>query len=222
LLSVRATADEQHERGAILSSERQRLRALKLRARLARVGSCFTYGVRVARMKDLLTALALLLALGGCEGALWMRNPLQIPNGFGPARACGFQVFQELDSSMQPGVSAGHHVLVSAWPYWWKEPQVGDVVAFVYPRDAALADLKRIVAGAGSTVELRQGVLYVDGRPYTSASESAFVGRFHRFTSPQIIPPHSYFMMGDNAPSSEDSRSYGVISRDRIIGKQWL
>src|SRR5579871_6806757 len=114
-------------------------------------------------MKDLLTALALLLALGGCEGALWMRNPLQVPNGFGPARACGFQVFQELDNSMQPGVSAGHHVLVSAWPYWWEEPQVGDVVAFVYPRDAALADLKRIVAGAGSTVEIRQGVLYVDG-----------------------------------------------------------
>lgn len=173
-------------------------------------------------MKDLLTALALLLALGGGEGALWMRNPLHVPPGFRPARACGFQVFEELDSSMEPAVSEGHHVLVSAWPYWWKEPRVGDVVAFVYPRDPTIADLKRVVAGAGSTVEIRQGVLYVDGKPSSSASDPAVVSRFYRLSSPQIIPPHSYFVMGDNAPSSEDSRSYGVIPRDRIIGKQWL
>jgi signal peptidase I len=173
-------------------------------------------------MKDLLTALIFLLALAGIEAALWMRNPLQIPDGFLPARASGLQVFEELDGSMEPAVPAGHHVLVSAWPYWLKEPQVGDVIAFVYPRDAALADLKRIVACGGSTVEVRQGAVYVDGKLQQSGAGRAGASRLNSFFPPRVIPAGSYFVLGDNAAFSEDSRSYGVIPRDRIIGKQWL
>jgi len=173
-------------------------------------------------MRDLLTALVFLLALGGVEGALWMRNPLQVPEGFLPARAVGFQVFQELDSSMEPGVPTGHHVLVSAWPYWLKKPQVGDVIAFVYPHDPAQADLKRILACAGATVEIRPGGVYVDGILRQSVPAGAVVSRFYSFSAPRVIPADSYFVMGDNAAVSEDSRSYGVIVRSRIIGKQWL
>jgi signal peptidase I len=173
-------------------------------------------------MKDLLTALIFLLALAGIEGALWLRNPLQIPNGFLPARAFGLQVFEELDGSMEPAVPTGHHVLVSAWPYWLKEPQVGDVIAFVYPRDPGLADLKRVVACAGSTVEIRQGAVYVDGKLRQSGTGPASVSRFNSLSPPRVIPAGSYFVLGDNSTFSEDSRSYGVIPRDRIIGKQWL
>ncbi len=173
-------------------------------------------------MKDLLTALVFLLALAGIEGVLWMRNPLRIPDGFLPARAFGLQVFEELDGSMEPAVPTGHHVLVSAWPYWLRKPQVGDVIAFVYPRDAALADLKRIVACAGSTVEIRQGVVYVDGKLQQSGAARVGMSRFNSLFPPRVIPADSYFVLGDDAAFSEDSRSYGVIPRDRIIGKQWL
>lgn len=107
-------------------------------------------------MRDLLSVLLILLLLG-LEVALWVVNPLHIPPAFVPARALGVQIFQQMDASMEPTVPEGEHVLVSAWAYWSHEPQVGDVVAFQYPANPTVADLKRIVATGGSTVESETG-----------------------------------------------------------------
>jgi signal peptidase I len=172
-------------------------------------------------MKESMLLLLLLVLLGLFEFGLWTGNPMHVPSGFVPARAFGLQVFQELGGSMEPAVPVGRHVLVAAWPYWWREPQVGDVIAFSYPRDPALADLKRIVAAGGSTVEIRRGVLYVDGTPHASQAPQA-ASWFYNSMPARTIPLNSYFVLGDNRGQSEDSRSYGVIARDRIIGKQWL
>jgi signal peptidase I len=173
-------------------------------------------------MRDLLIAVSMLLVLGAGEGALWLRNPMHVPEGFMPARACGFQVFRELDGSMEPAVAVGRHVLVSSWSYWWNEPQVGDVVAFAYPRDPAVADLKRIVAQGGSTVEIKQGVVYVDGKPLERGSTAELPSRFYRLAAARVVPPDSYFVLGDNPAQSEDSRSYGFVPRGLVIGKRWL
>ncbi|HUN27342.1 MAG TPA: signal peptidase I [Steroidobacteraceae bacterium] len=172
-------------------------------------------------MKDGLTLL-FLLALIGSETALWITNPMHIPTAFVTARALGLQLFSEPGDSMAPTVRSGEHVLVSSWPYWKSPPKVGDVVAFVDPLDPSVADLKRIVAGGGSTVEIRGGVTYVDARPQAlppNAQESATA------TEPDIsrwrVPAGSYFVLGDNRDQSVDSRTYGFIARTRIIGKMW-
>lgn len=173
-------------------------------------------------MRDLFTVL-LILALIGVEAALWITNPLHIPAAFVPARALGVQVFQEMDGSMEPALAAGEHVLVSSWAYWKHEPQVGDVVAFQYPPDPSIADVKRIVAAGGSSVEIRNGTTYVDGQP---TSEPYVLARV-RLTPdsltmrPMRVPAGSYFVMGDNRDRSRDSRDYGVIPRERLIGKLW-
>jgi signal peptidase I len=167
-------------------------------------------------VKDVITFVVLLLIVGS-EALLWTRNPMHIPAGYFPARAFGLQVFQEPGASMEPAVPTGHHVLISSWAYWKSEPRIGDIVAFTYPFDSTVADLKRIVARGGSTIEIRDGVVYVDGKP-SPASSSPFPS--HISMPRRRVPADRYFVLGDDLEQSADSRNYGAIARDRIIGKQ--
>jgi len=165
-------------------------------------------------MRDVITLPVIALVIG-IEIFVWVRNPMHVPSAFLPARAFGLQVFQELGPSMEPAVSSGHHLLVSSWSYWKGDPQVGDVIAFAYPLDPSVADLKRIVATPGATVEIRDGVTLVDGRPAGLTNPTV------RSMPRMQIPAGRYFVLGDNASQSEDSRSYGLIARASIIGKRW-
>ena len=172
-------------------------------------------------MKPVLTLLALALVIG-LEVVLWVTNPMHIPNSFLPARAFGLQLFREPGPAMQPTVRADQRVLVASWPYWHQQPRVGDIVAFAYPADPAIADVKRIVASGGSTVEMRDGMLFVDGKKQQEPYLNPSGGRTRRDMHIESIPADSYFVMGDNRDVSEDSRNYGFIARDRIIGRQWF
>ena len=171
-------------------------------------------------MRHIVT-LVLLLVIVGAEAAMWVVNPLHVPEAFLPARALGVQMFDEPGTAMQPGLAAGRSIIVSSWAYWHDSPRVGDIVAFAYPRDASVADVKRIVAVGGSTVEIRGGVLYVDGsrpdEPYLDAGSA----QTDRSMAKLTVPPDCYFVMGDKRDDSEDSRNYGCIARDRIIGRLW-
>lgn len=164
--------------------------------------------------------LLLLLLLVAAEATLWVRNPMNIPEAFLTARAFGFQVFRETGPSMAPAILPDHEVLVSSWSYWNAEPHVGDIVAFVYPEDPSIADLKRVVATGGSSIEIREGVTYINGERYpepylqSPPTERQFMRKLQ-------VPRAGYFVMGDNRDPSEDSRNYGVIMRGRIIGKLW-
>lgn len=173
-------------------------------------------------MRDIFT-IAFVVLLVAVEVVLWRSNPMHIPVTFVPARAFGVQVFQQMDSSMEPAVPAGEHVLVSAWPYWRSEPQVGDIIAFQYPSNPTVADLKRVVAIGGSTVAIRDGTIYVDGKalqePYLSARPHLAHDSLEM--SATQIPSGAFFVMGDNRDASRDSRDYGPIPRDRILGKRW-
>lgn len=161
-----------------------------------------------------------ILLIFAAEVALWVDNPMRIPKGFMPARAFGLQMFKEQDSSMKPAISPGQYVIVSAWPYWRHEPQVGDVVAFRYPPNPTVADVKRIVAVGGSTVGMRNGIVYVDGKSERGALQRYLAAPVDGSDMPAMrVPRGSYFVLGDDGAASEDSRDYGVIQRDHIIGE---
>lgn len=162
----------------------------------------------------------MLALLVGLEAFLWITNPMHIPATFVPARAFGVQLFREPGPAMEPTVPAEQRVLVSFWPYWTRQPRVGDIVAFAYPPDPSIADVKRIVATGGSTVAIRDGVLFVDGRPQENPQPKVSGGRTRGDLRMESVPANSYFVMGDNRNVSEDSRNYGFIARDRIIGKR--
>jgi signal peptidase I len=171
-------------------------------------------------MKDFLLLLLVVL-VAGSEATLWYRNPMHVPPDFLPARAVGLQLFHEPSTSMEPTVLSGRHVIVSAWAYWRDEPKVGDIVAFVYPDDPSLADLKRVIAVGGSTIEIKGGKVYVDDRPITEPYVQSSIDNTYRSLSKRLVPENSFFVMGDNRDGSEDSRDYGAIPRERIIGKLW-
>jgi signal peptidase I len=117
--------------------------------------------------------------------------------------------------SMEPTLVGGDTVLVAKWCRWATGWGSGDVVALRAPDDGALV-VKRIVATAGQRVGLRDGRLAVDGRAAPSdAVSDALDGVYF---GPVRVPPRTVFVMGDNRARSVDSRAFGSVGEDSIMG----
>jgi len=134
------------------------------------------------------------------------------------ARTFVAEPFSIPSQSMSPTVARGDHVLVDKLAYRGEEtPRAGDVVVFRAPRTDEIM-LKRVVAVGGQAVEIRDGVLFVDGRrrvePYANADaiDSVFFG-------PVRVTAGSVFVLGDNRGDSRDSRKLGAVPVDDVIGR---
>jgi signal peptidase I len=132
-------------------------------------------------------------------------------------RAVVAEPFRIPSGSMAPTLVPGDSVLVDKTAYRRGPPGTGDLVAFHAPGSGEVL-LKRIVALGGQTVGLADGVLVVDGRrrhePYADpqAIDSVYFG-------PVRVPHGTVFVMGDDRGDSVDSRQFGPVARDRIIGR---
>ena len=173
----------------------------------------------------MIVALALGLALAI---QAWLVKPYQIPS-----------------QSMEPTLDVGQRVLVNRFLYRLSDPSIGDIIVFhppagaeegaqcgvAHPAQEACPQptegkssenfIKRIVAGPGDTLSVRDGHPVVNGvektdEPYTNPCGN---GSVCNLPKPIRIPPDHYFMMGDNRGQSDDSRFWGPIPRDWIIGK---
>jgi signal peptidase I len=171
-----------------------------------------------------IVALALGLALGI---QAFLIKPYQIPSG-----------------SMEPTLDIGQRVLVNRFIYHFKSPQIGDIVVFHPPAGAERGSecgvprdpkqpcpkptpeedsqnfIKRIVAGPGDRVSIRNGHPVVNGKmaqeDFTLPCQG---GAACNLPKPITVPPGDYFMMGDNRGSSDDSRFWGPVPQDWFIGK---
>lgn len=121
-------------------------------------------------------------------------------------------------ASMAPTLRQGDSVLVDKLAYrGGRTPGAGDLVVFHAPRTGALT-LKRVVATAGQTVGIEDGLLVVDGRrpaePYTTpgAIDSVYFG-------PVRVPAGAVFVLGDNRADSVDSRSFGPVRERDVVGR---
>ena len=129
---------------------------------------------------------------------------------FEPVRVSG--------ASMETTLWDGERMFVEKVSLWFTEPERGEIVICRYPNDPRNI-VKRIVAMPGETVEIRWGVLYVNGKPL---DESAYwEGPIQGNYGPAVVPEGHVFVMGDNRLVSLDSRSAGVgpIPFERIIGR---
>ncbi|MCL6553415.1 MAG: signal peptidase I [Firmicutes bacterium] len=129
------------------------------------------------------------------------------------------QAYQVEQSSMEPTLLPHDRVLVNKLVYRLRAPRPGDVVVLRYPRDPTRNYIKRLVAGPGARVEIRAGQLVIDDRP---VEEVYLNGRPTGDWGPEVVPPDSYFVLGDNRNSSEDSRAFGFLRRDQIVGPAML
>lgn len=140
-------------------------------------------------------------------------------------RAFIVQAFWIPSGSMIPTLEIGDRVLVAKFWKWIAEPARGSLYVFRYPRDRDRDFVKRVIALPGDTVDIRDGVVYVNG----SALDEPYVKNHDRFTlnagpnrifksAPFTVPDGHYFMLGDNRPNSQDGRFWGFVPDDDIHG----
>jgi signal peptidase I len=130
------------------------------------------------------------------------------------------QVTEVRQRSMEPTLLQGDRVLVSKVDYRFAAPQPGDIVVFNPTTDVQIPYVKRVVAVAGETVELRSGQLFVNGQPRSfSGAHGLTTAQSPEIKYPLLVPAGEFFAMGDNREASSDSRSFGPQPYDRIIGK---
>jgi len=130
------------------------------------------------------------------------------------------QPFYIPSGSMEPSLMVQDHIIVNKLSYRFWEPQRGDIVVFKYPRDTKRDFVKRLIGKPGEEVVIRNSQLYIDGKPIAENYLPEGL-KFNDF-GPVKVPENSFLMLGDNRNSSDDSRVWGPLPRDLIIGKAVL
>jgi signal peptidase I len=130
------------------------------------------------------------------------------------------QVTEVRQRSMEPTLLQNDRVLVSKVDYRFVTPAPGDMVVFNPTIETQIPYVKRIIAIAGETVELRDGNLWVNGRlRFFAQTRGSTMPQVPQIEYPYKVPDGHFFAMGDNRQSSQDSRTFGAQPYDRIIGK---
>jgi signal peptidase I len=122
-------------------------------------------------------------------------------------------------ASMEPNFHNGNFVIVNRLAYQWSQPERGDVVVFPYPGNPDDDYIKRVLALPGDTFAVEGGIVYVNG----VALDEPYINGPMRRDFPQLtIPPGTVFVLGDNRNDSSDSRSWGPLQIEDILGKAVL
>jgi signal peptidase I len=130
------------------------------------------------------------------------------------------QTVQVVGSSMVPTLHDSEHYLLNRWVYHFRAPQRKDVVVIRDPA-AGCFSVKRVIAIGGDSVFLKDGSVFLNGRklqePYLDRNTPTFaLGQF----KDQLIMcgKDQFFLLGDNRMNSADSRVYGAVPRENIVG----
>lgn len=122
--------------------------------------------------------------------------------------------------SMEPTLFAGQNLLISRVHYLFTEPQHGDIAVFDPPDEAEDMLIKRVIGLPGDTIEIRDQLVYRNGElldePYFVNSPCSTAMCPDRTWT---LGDNEYFMMGDNRNRSNDSRRFGPIQRENLVGR---
>lgn len=123
--------------------------------------------------------------------------------------------------SMKPTLQDAERLVVNKFIYRVRNPEKGEVLIFRYPRDPSRDFVKRVIATAGDTIEIKEGRVYVNDQ---LQREDYILERTRTEYSKVTIPDGTIFVMGDNRNNSEDSRfsDVGFVPLDLIKGKAVL
>ena len=148
------------------------------------------------------------------------------------------QAFKIPTGSMRPTLIEGDLILVNKFIYGAKvpftdlrtpkvrQPVRGDVIVFIYPEDKSKDFIKRMIGLPGDIVEIRNGSVYINGKPLIDPifSQRYYYnkGDFEEEGKKIVVPEKSYFVLGDNSASSKDSRYWGFVPENNILGKAIL
>lgn len=142
-----------------------------------------------------------------------------------PVRWFIAQPFIVSGASMENTLHSGEYLIVDQLSYYFEEPEAGDVIVFRYPKNPSTFFVKRIIGTPGDTVHIDGNVVTItnaqhpDGlvldEPYIkSMAANTFLT--------ETLGDREYFVMGDNRDRSSDSRVWGILPRENIIGRAFL
>jgi signal peptidase I len=148
------------------------------------------------------------------------------------------QAFKIPTGSMRPTLLERDAILVNKLIYGakipftdlrlpaFRQPKRGDVVVFIYPENPKKDFIKRLAAIEGETLEIKSGTIYINDLPLL---DPVFSQRFYynkgelaKEGEKIVVPKDSYFVLGDNSASSQDSRYWGFVPKKNILGQAMI
>ena len=151
--------------------------------------------------------------------------------------------FQVEGSSMSPTLEGGQYLIVDqvsyfqvdlerlsrVVPFWdasdstpqfaFDPPTRGEIIVFHYPQDPSKDFVKRVVGLPGETVEVRSGTVFINGEEL----REPYLQRTDRSNArPLELDDKEYYVIGDNRRNSNDSRAWGIVPEENIVGKVWM
>ena len=120
--------------------------------------------------------------------------------------------------SMEPNLFERQRLIIDKVSYRFHPPHRNDIVVISVPTIQEML-VKRVIALPGETVEVREGVVYVNGEPLPEPFPHDLGVQS---MAPMVLGPLQYFVMGDNRDNSNDSRAFGPVQRESILGRVWL
>lgn len=127
---------------------------------------------------------------------------------------------------MFPNFHDGEYILTDKISYHLKEPQRGDVVIFRAPRNENYDYIKRIVGLPSDSFTIENGKIFINNKPlnevYLPSDYITLPGKFFKEGQAFVIPKDQYLVLGDNRSHSSDSREWGLVPKENIIGKARL
>jgi len=145
-----------------------------------------------------------------------------------PIRFFVAQPYIVAGASMYTTFADGHYIIVDQLTYRFNDPQRGDVIIFKYPNDPSKFFIKRILGLPGETIVLRDGELLITNSSTSTEGyvlPQPFVDDNRQKTDEfikKVLEDDEYFVMGDNRSASSDSRTWGPLQEDYIIGRAIL
>jgi len=144
-----------------------------------------------------------------------------------PIRYYLIQPFFVRGASMEPNFDDGQYLVIDEISYRFNDPDRGDVIVFKYPLDPSQYYIKRVIGLPGEKIEIKDNSIFIYNSEFPQGiilNESYYLpeGRITRGNINVKLNDDEYFVLGDNRSASSDSRQWGSLSKDNIIGRVWL
>ncbi len=132
------------------------------------------------------------------------------------------QNFNIEGTSMEPSLHNQELILVDKWTYLFRPPARGDVIVFIAPPQPSQDYIKRVIGLPGDTITILDTTVIVDGVTLKETYVDPInQGNMYNYKSihNMVVPPNDYFVLGDNRKGSSDSRDWGFVPKNNIVGR---
>ncbi len=143
-----------------------------------------------------------------------------------------FQPHQINGNSMFPNFRDKEMLITEKVSFYLRKPKRGEIIVFKYPRAHEYDYIKRVIGLPGEAIEIKNGKIFIYdkehpegfalGEPYLRSDSKTEGGAFLKEGEKYKIPEGEYFLMGDNRARSSDSRDWGTVKEEEIVGKAWF